>query len=304
MRNLSNGVVSEQHQPTLFSEPNASVPLGVQIPDNAPAGGACGAAAEAAARGGGKWRKEAARPLVHRSLFVPKNEAERAEYEAGRAAAEAEAAHARAVPREVGRGAAFSYERTLKNLCDMGAATRPEALRVAFPDARNLLCNCLSAQMPRGVKLSWLPEYERVAGWMAGNAGRGLCLRGDCGRGKSLIGLRVLPVVFYHFYRLVVHCCAACELNGNPSAVLSQRLLYIDDVGTEGVLNDFGTRRVVFSEIVDAMERRGGLLMFSTNLSRAELVVKYGERTVDRLFALCALVDFKGESFRRNGCAG
>lgn len=49
---------------------------------------------------------------------------------------------------------------------------------------------------------------------------------------------------------------------------------------------------------MDAAEKQGKLLLLTSNLSAAELMKKYGERTLDRLRALTKCVIFKGKSMR------
>ena len=61
----------------------------------------------------------------------------------------------------------------------------------------------------------------------------------------------------------------------------------------------YGERRLAFCEIVDEAEKRGKLLMLTTNLSLEEISQKYGERTMDRLVAITRRVKFEGNSLRR-----
>lgn len=61
----------------------------------------------------------------------------------------------------------------------------------------------------------------------------------------------------------------------------------------------YGEKRLSFAELVDEAEKKGKLLIISTNLSLSELQQKYGERTVDRLRAITTPVVFKGDSLRK-----
>lgn len=74
--------------------------------------------------------------------------------------------------------------------------------------------------------------------------------------------------------------------------------IVIDDIGIEGLYNDFGNPHIVFSEIVDAIEKRGVLLIATSNLTIDEIKVKYGIRTYDRLRAHMNLVVIKEKSLR------
>jgi DNA replication protein len=61
----------------------------------------------------------------------------------------------------------------------------------------------------------------------------------------------------------------------------------------------YGEKRLAFPELVDEAEKKGKLLIVTTNLSIQELKEKYGERTVDRLRAITTPILFKGESLRK-----
>ena len=124
-------------------------------------------------------------------------------------------------------------------------------------------------------------------------------LVGDCGVGKSLIGMRIIPLLINHYYRKVVTICAANELNKSPDEIIKYRIIYVDDVGTEDISNIYGNKRMPFAELVDATERDGKLLMFSTNLDDEHLKMKYGDRVVDRLHAIVRKVTIKGKSNRK-----
>lgn len=88
-------------------------------------------------------------------------------------------------------------------------------------------------------------------------------------------------------------------MNADIDEVKSNHLIYIDDVGTENVSIKYGERRLAFPEVVDEAEKRGKLLIITTNLSLGELAQKYGERTMDRLVAITKRVKFVGESLRK-----
>ena len=74
----------------------------------------------------------------------------------------------------------------------------------------------------------------------------------------------------------------------------------MDDIGTEGQSVIFGERRWAFPEIVDEAEKKGKLLIVTTNLTKDELSGRYGDRTLDRLRAITKPIIFKRKegSFR------
>ena len=167
---------------------------------------------------------------------------------------------------------------TLRLLAEAGMAPVPERVELAVPHARGLLWQGLRHLVGAGAQ--WLPEYEHVARWLAGNGGLGLMAKD-------------IPLV-----RRIVAPYSALDMNDRPDEVKSRHLVYIDDVGTEGVSVRYGVRRLVFPEVVDEAEKRGHLLLCSTNLTLDELRQRYGERTLDRLRAIVRPVAFSGASLR------
>ena len=150
-----------------------------------------------------------------------------------------------------------------------------------------------------GDNAKWNTDYEKIVQWLTDNKGKGLMLVGNCGVGKSLIGMRIIPLLLYHYYRKIITICTAAELNKSPDDFLSRHIIYVDDVGTEDVSNIYGNKRVPFAELVDLAERDGKLLMFSTNLDEDHLKAKYGDRVVDRLHAITRKITIIGKSNRK-----
>lgn len=144
----------------------------------------------------------------------------------------------------------------------------------------------------------WLPEYDEVADWLADSQGRGLFLYGNCGRGKSLLTRYVLPAIFLNCFRKVVNVYDIQEMNAQLDSLLTKCYVALDDVGTEEVIVNYGNRRMAFSEIVDAAEKQGKMLIVSSNLQQKDLLERYGDRTVDRLKAVTRRILFVGESMR------
>lgn len=191
----------------------------------------------------------------------------------------------------------FDFNKTAGKLREMGLYQEDHRVRISVQNAGSILMNGI--RWAAGEDARWLPEYDKVASWLAYNDGRGLLMYGNCGRGKTLIGRRILPIILNHFCRKIVRCYTAQEMNRHPDEALANHITYLDDIGTEDVCNIYGTKRLVFPEIVDAAERDGKLLIISTNLTLKQLEEKYGIRTKDRLRAITVQVPFKGESLRK-----
>lgn len=191
------------------------------------------------------------------------------------------------------------FESVASRLQEMGVMPpKPEDNRVyvKIPDAKDILNRGINWATRGNAK--WLPEYNGVAEWLSDNKGKGLIMFGNCGRGKSLLGWYVLPAILNYWCHKVVTCTNAQDMNANADKLLDRHIIYIDDIGTESVSVQFGNRRTVFPELVDTAERKGKLLIISTNLTLKEITSRYGERISDRLKAITSQVLFLGESLR------
>ena len=144
-----------------------------------------------------------------------------------------------------------------------------------------------------------MKEYDEVASWLTDNEGKGLLLMGNCGRGKSLLATKVLPLLINTCCRKMVSTYTAMQMNMKPDSVMSKHLICVDDIGTEGESMLYGNRRMVVAELADAAEREGKMLLLTTNMSVDELRQKYGERTIDRLRVITKPIVFMGESLRK-----
>ena len=146
----------------------------------------------------------------------------------------------------------------------------------------------------------WIEKnYRPIVEWMTDNKGKGLLITGSCGLGKTLIAKHILPLLIRDSCRRVINIFTAQELNTKIDEILKLHTIYIDDIGTESVSKIYGNVRCTFSELCDAAEQRGKLLMINTNLTASELEEKYGERTLDRLRAITKFVAFSGASLRK-----
>lgn len=146
----------------------------------------------------------------------------------------------------------------------------------------------------------WIEKnYRPIVDWMTDNKGKGLLITGGCGLGKTLIAKHILPLLIRDSCRRVINIFTAQELNTKIDEILKLHTIYIDDIGTESVSKIYGNVRCTFSELCDAAEQRGKLLMITTNLTASELEEKYGERTLDRLRTITKFVAFSGKSLRK-----
>ena len=188
-------------------------------------------------------------------------------------------------------------ETALSSLKDAGVIGVPETFKAAIPNARENLRTALGMVIG-GRPLQWLKEYDEIADWLTDNGGRGLLCYGNVGRGKTLICAKAIPILLNYFCRKVVTVVDATNMNQRIDEVKKLYALCLDDIGTEAVAMQYGNRRDAFSEIVDEAERKGHLLLITTNLTLTQLQEKYGVRTLDRLRHITKCVKFVGESLR------
>lgn len=191
----------------------------------------------------------------------------------------------------------FDFKKAIEDYRQVGYMPEMNLVQINIPDARNLI--------KRGIDYytnnngMWLPEYEEIADWLTDNKGKGLFCMGDCGRGKTLICWRIIPLLIQNYCRRIVNCYDMQQANDRIDEVKSKHLIMLDDVGTESVAVKYGEKRQAFSEIVDEAEKKGKLLIVTTNISSDEIIEKYGIRTLDRLTAITRKVVFKGKSQRK-----
>lgn len=192
----------------------------------------------------------------------------------------------------------IDFKSIIERLQDTGYPAEPDKVYIKIQNAENLLRRGLDYFTQK--QTVWNEQnYRPIVDWMSDNKGRGLLLAGECGLGKTLIGMRILPLILNATCRKIVACYKAQDLNTKPDEVLSKHIVYIDDIGTESISNIYGNKRVPFAELCDLAEQKGKLLIISTNFDVIHLAEKYGERTVDRLKATTKYVSLTGQSLRK-----
>ena len=144
-------------------------------------------------------------------------------------------------------------------------------------------------------KYEHLPSYDEIIDWMVDTRGRGLMLMGECGLGKSTILNFVIPAIFRTKTNKVLRSIPAKELAAVDKNVAP--FIIIDDLGTESIKNDYGTKIDAVADAISYAEDSSKTLLITTNLSPQGLKTRYDERTLDRL-RKCKVVIIKGKSFR------
>jgi DNA replication protein DnaC len=140
-----------------------------------------------------------------------------------------------------------------------------------------------------------LDSYDEIIDWLSDTKGRGLMLMGDCGLGKSTILNYVIPAIFRTKTNKLLTSTPAKELGEIERS--SASFIIIDDLGTESIKNDYGTKIDAVADAISYAEDSSKTLLITTNLPSKALKERYDERTLDRL-RKCKVVVIKGKSFR------
>lgn len=140
-----------------------------------------------------------------------------------------------------------------------------------------------------------LPAYDEIIDWMVDTKGKGLIIMGECGLGKSTILNYVIPAIFRTKTNKVLRSIPAKELGTVERNIAP--FIIIDDLGTESIKNDYGTKIDAVTDAISYAEDSSKTLIITTNLSPNSLKERYDERTLDRL-RKCKVVIIKGKSFR------
>jgi DNA replication protein DnaC len=198
----------------------------------------------------------------------------------------------------------------------MKVKSRPTIQQIKLKDgvdAKELIWQGLTTY--EGNNAKWLPEYDEVVDWLNDNKHKGLMLQGNCGLGKTMIAMHILPTIFKHFCEngdgfstdriCDIEVYSANQMNEvyrkeeTRSHLFYNHPIMIDDVGTEPEIITFGEKHMVFSEIVDHCEKNGRLLIITTNLTSEQIQVQYDTRIRDRLRYLVRKIGFEGKSMRK-----
>lgn len=194
------------------------------------------------------------------------------------------------------------FKNLVSQMRDTGYPQEIDRVQISIPNAEKRLRGGLQyvVNMKSGCNAEWNEHnYRPIVDWMTDNKGKGLLMFGGCGLGKSVIGMYILPLLIKDVHKKVVNIFSAQELNQKIDEILKLHIIYIDDIGTEDNLNSYGNKRMPFAELCDAAEKKGKLLILTTNLSIDELTRRYGDRVVDRLIATTKAVPFTGDSLRK-----
>ena len=185
----------------------------------------------------------------------------------------------------------------LKEMKELGLKTPQTIPTIKIEDAKEKI-EMVGKYILQGKEFVWLPQYDEIANWLTDTQGRGLLLYGQCGLGKTFLSRYVIPAVILGSCKIAVYSYDMRELNTALDLALTKKHLSIDDIGTEEQIIKYGDRRCAVTELLDASEKYGKMLILTTNLTGDELRLRYGDRVYDRILATTKRIAFSGKSFR------
>lgn len=141
-----------------------------------------------------------------------------------------------------------------------------------------------------------MAEYAQVADWLFNNEGKGLLLYGNCGRGKTLLARYVLPHILMKLYGKICHTLDASDIDTNLRQAMEWGIVSVDDIGTE-VISQY--KELAFGRLIDNAEKKGKIIIATTNLTGDQLRERYGDRIFDRICGNMKRILFAGESLRK-----
>ena len=109
-----------------------------------------------------------------------------------------------------------------------------------------------------------LPAYDEIIDWLVDTKGRGLMLMGECGLGKSTILNYVIPAIFRTKTNKSLKSISAKDLGTIEKSITT--FIIIDDLGTESIKNDYGTKIDAIADAISYAEDSSKTLLITTNL--------------------------------------
>ena len=160
-----------------------------------------------------------------------------------------------------------------------------------------LFCEAFRLVDKTFTKYKHLPEYDEVIKWLSDTEGKGLFVIGNCGRGKSVILTGGIPLIFNAKKGKKLKPIPARKLH--TVTEYKTPFIVIDDIGTEEIVNDYGTKIDAVENAIFEAEDDLKLLLLTSNLDASAIKQRYGDRIYDRIRRLCKVVFMKGYSLRK-----
>ena len=190
-----------------------------------------------------------------------------------------------------------TLEETLKNATHIKVRDFQRYSFGTYEECLSLFIEAFKLVDKTVVEYRHLPEYDEIIKWMSDTQGKGLFLIGNCGRGKSIIITGVLPLIFNAKRGKILKPITARKLH--KITEYPTPFIVIDDIGTEEIINDYGTKIDAVENAIFEAEDDLKLLLLTSNLDAKAIKQRYGDRIYDRIKRLCLVVFMKGDSLRK-----
>ena len=190
-----------------------------------------------------------------------------------------------------------TLEETLKNATHIKVRDYQRYSFGTFEECKKLFKEAFMLVDKTTIEYKHLDEYNHIISWLSDTKGKGLFLIGNCGRGKSVIVTGVLPLIFNAKKGKILKPIAARKLH--KITEYPSPFIVIDDIGTEEIVNDYGTKIDAVENAIFEAEDDLKLLLLTSNLDASSIKERYGERIYDRIKRLCLVVFIRGESLRK-----
>ena len=128
--------------------------------------------------------------------------------------------------------------------------------------------------------------------------GYGLYLYGDVGTGKTSF-FKCIGTAGMRFFNILRHMATPLDRIDEIINGFRDDELVIDDIGSEPVYNNYGSRIDLLPWIVEVRFESTKRTHFTTNLSGDAITERYGARLVDRIKEMCKCYRFDGQSRRK-----
>lgn len=128
--------------------------------------------------------------------------------------------------------------------------------------------------------------------------GYGLYLYGDVGTGKTSF-FRCVGTAGIRFFNILRHMATPLERIDEIINGFRNDELVIDDIGSEPIYNNYGSRIDLLPWIVEVRLESPKRTHFTTNLPGDAITERYGARFVDRIKEMCKCHRFDGQSHRK-----
>jgi len=141
----------------------------------------------------------------------------------------------------------------------------------------------------------------------AGYRVKGLFLTGQIGTGKSFASKIISTCEGYSYYE-TVDLATMYKKNLKEFNVISgnySQNIIIDDLGAEPTVNSYGIKEETLAVMIDGrfrtFNRAGCKTIITTNLTKDQVIERYGARIYSRIRDMCECVVTNGTDLRLNG---